>query len=267
MELQLDLPESPAKVAYDDLAPYYDRFTHHHRTDFWLEGLLDAATEVGLAGTDALDVACGTGKSMLPLIARGWTVTGCDVSAAMLAEARRKLPDGVRLVCADMRDLPVVGSFDLVTCLCDAVNYLEDEQELKRTLAGMRCQLRGRGVLIFDVNTLRTYRTTFAESMVVEAEDFRLVWRGRATTSFRPGACAEAVIQVEGDGASERPSSVHRQRHFAAAQVVDALAASGFELLRASGHGVDGVLDRDLDEERHTKAVYIARPRDKGERR
>jgi SAM-dependent methyltransferase len=70
-----------------------------------------------------LDVACGTGKSFRPLLRRGYEVTGCDISPPMLEQAPAGAP-GVRLVPADMRALPDLGAFDLVTCLDDALNYL-----------------------------------------------------------------------------------------------------------------------------------------------
>ena len=38
-------------------------------------------------GERVLDVACGTGKSFMPFLARGWDVTACDLSPAMLARA------------------------------------------------------------------------------------------------------------------------------------------------------------------------------------
>lgn len=44
-------------------------------------------------GSTALDVACGTGHSTLPLCELAERVVGCDVSAAMLAEAERAFPE------------------------------------------------------------------------------------------------------------------------------------------------------------------------------
>ncbi|MCA1972941.1 MAG: class I SAM-dependent methyltransferase, partial [Caenispirillum sp.] len=42
------------------------------------------------AAAPALELACGTGRVLLPLLARGFVVEGLDVSAAMLAVCRRK---------------------------------------------------------------------------------------------------------------------------------------------------------------------------------
>ena len=65
--------------------------------------------------------------------------------------------------------LEPVGSFDLITCLDDSVNYLMDDGR-----PGGRLRARWRrisppdGVLVFDVNTLSTYRTTFARDATMD---------------------------------------------------------------------------------------------------
>src|SRR4051794_11388467 len=116
-----------ARDAYDALAPAYDALTAAYDHVRWLEAIEDLARAHGLTGNRVLDVGCGTEKSFLPLLSRGFDVTACDVSPEMVAIAQERLPDPDRAFVADMRDLPLVGAFDLVTCIDDAVNYLEDE--------------------------------------------------------------------------------------------------------------------------------------------
>jgi aspartyl-tRNA(Asn)/glutamyl-tRNA(Gln) amidotransferase subunit B len=82
-----------AERAYATLAPYYDEFTRHHQHDVWLERLETLARAHGLRGRRVLDVGCGTGKSLLPLVRRGYDGAGCDLSAGMLARARAALPE------------------------------------------------------------------------------------------------------------------------------------------------------------------------------
>ena len=63
-----------------------------------------------------LDVAGGTGIVSAELADRGWDVVVSDLSAGMLAVARRRLPGRVMVVCADR--LPVAdGSVDAVTAI------------------------------------------------------------------------------------------------------------------------------------------------------
>ena len=80
--------EDPALAAYEALAPFYDEFTAGYDYDRWLDGLEALALEHGLRGRSLLDVACGTGKSFMPMLARGYEVTACDLSPAMVELAR-----------------------------------------------------------------------------------------------------------------------------------------------------------------------------------
>ncbi len=68
-----------------------------------------------VTGTDALDFGCGTGRSTRFLQKLGFRVTGVDISADMLAQARASDPAGdYRLIPGgDFRQF-APGSFDLV---------------------------------------------------------------------------------------------------------------------------------------------------------
>ncbi|HEX5621638.1 MAG TPA: methyltransferase domain-containing protein [Solirubrobacteraceae bacterium] len=252
------LSSDVASPAYDALAPFYDDFTAHHDYEQWVAALERLARENGLRGERVLDVACGTGKSCAPFVARGYAVTGCDGSQAMLDRARVRLPTSVRLVRRDLRALGRLGRFDLVCCIDDGLNYLLHEAELVRALRGMAAQLRPGGIVLFDVNTLATYRGFFASETTVRTPSHDLRWRGLATAAFAPGAIAEAQLDLVGRaGGSVR--TVHRQRHHAPAVVERALAAAGLELVARRGQDLSGAIERELDELRHTKALYIAR--------
>ena len=144
--------------AYDGLASTYDLLTAGYRHDRWLAAVERLAIACGLSGRRVLDVACGTGKSFLPLLERGYQVTACDLSRGMIAEADRKARGRADLFVADMRRLPVLGPFDLATCLDDAVNHLEQPDEVLATFAGVRENLAPGGLFVFDVNTLAAYR-------------------------------------------------------------------------------------------------------------
>jgi SAM-dependent methyltransferase len=254
-----------AEIAYEAIAPVYDDFTSQNDYELWLGRLLPHLARRGLSGRRLLDVGCGTGKSFLPMLERGWKVTACDISASMVELARGKAGDAAGLSVADMRELPAFGEFDLVWSLDDAVNYLLSVEELERALAGMRRNLAPGGLLMFDVNTLQSYRSFFAESEVREGAGGRqLVWHGRASADTPPGSISEASFEVIGpDGEPEIEPELHRQRHFPEREVRGALERAGLECLDVFGHGYDVALEQPVDELRHSKAVYIAGlPRD-----
>ncbi|HEX3608441.1 MAG TPA: class I SAM-dependent methyltransferase [Solirubrobacterales bacterium] len=250
-----------AERTYEAMAPVYDDFTAHHEYDAWIADLLVALERRGLRGRRLLDVGCGTGKSFMPMLPRGWEVTACDISAAMLELAREKAGESVRLEVADMLKLPRFGEFDLVWAIDDTVNYLLSREELERALAGMRANLAPTGLLLFDVNELLAYRTFFAETIEVEREGRRLVWKGLADADVVPGSICESRLEVASDevGTDSAPAMTHRQRHFPEAEVLGALEAAGLECVDVYGIYTDGILKQPLDPSTHTKAIYIAR--------
>lgn len=252
-----------AERAFEAMAPLYDDFTAHYEYEFWTAQLLTVLEREGLQGHRLLDVGCGTGKSFLPMLPRGWQAVGCDVSAAMLDLARAKIGDTVRLEIADMRELPCFGEFDLVWALDDAINYLLSTEELEAALRGMRSNLAPSGLLLFDVNELLVYRF-YAEGVEFERDGRRFVWQGTATGEVVPGSisefsCFEKQSAGEGRPPAQSCVSVHRQRHFTEAEILTAIDRAGLECLSVHGHGTDGIPRQPLDDSAHTKAIYVAR--------
>jgi SAM-dependent methyltransferase len=245
---------------YDEFAPFYDAFTAQSDYETWTKHVLALAGAYGLEGRRVLDVACGTGKSFLPLLERGFEVTACDLSAAMLAEARRKAP-AARLVEADMRALPELGAFDLITCFDDSLNHLLDESELLSALRSIARNLSPEGLLLFDLNTLLTYRTTFAVHGVSTHDGVLFTWRGDSTADAPPECRATAHIDAFAprDGLYERITTRHEQRHFPPHRVCRAMERAGLDPVGVHGVRDDGSHTPVLDETRQLKAMYAAR--------
>lgn len=247
---------SQVRQTYDTYAPAYEDFNHGYMYERWTGRLLQKAEEAGLTGKRLLDVACGTGLSFVTLLERGWEVTGCDISPEMLAIAEEKFGQRADLFVADMRDLPDLGEFDLIWAVNDPLNYLLSIEELEATLDGMRRNLAPRGIALFDINTLVTYRTFFSQEVVVNQNGRQLVWQGKLSPDeVVPGVFAEASFEEVGSAGS---AHVHRQRHFSQEEVLGAFGRVGLESLAVYGEQ-DGALSPGVDENLHTKAVYLAR--------
>lgn len=248
-------PPSAALTAYERLAPVYDRFTDSYDHDGWVERLEALAREHGMRGRRALDVACGTGKSFAPLLRRGYDVWACDLSPAMVARARAggRL-SAARVLVADMRALPELGAFDLITCLDDAVNYLLDADDLAAAFASAARLLAPDGVYLFDANTLSTYRDGFSARATFERPLADAIWRGETTGPIVPGVLCSASIELGGEAAVSR----HVQRHHPEATVRAALASAGLACRAVLGQSPGGLLHEEADEETHTKLVYVA---------
>jgi len=251
-----------AEIAYEAMAPVYDSFTYRNDYEMWFGELLPPLEGHGLKQGRLLDVACGSGKGFPPMLRRGWSIEGCDISPAMLERARERGAGEVEIHVADMRALPVFGEFDLVWALNDPANYMLDVEELVQALTGMRRNLGPGGLLMFDTNTTDAYRGFFAGETVVERDGWRLIWRGRSDPDAPPGTVMEASFEAEplqpGIGDPIAPQ-LHRERHHPEAEVLEAVARSGLECLDVLGYTDEEKIGQPLDEDKHFKAIYIAR--------
>jgi ubiquinone/menaquinone biosynthesis C-methylase UbiE len=249
-----------AARSYADLAPYYDRFTSGHRHDDWAGALERAATAHGLRGQRLLDIACGTGNSLLPFLARGYHVTGCDLTPEMLALAAEKCGDGVGLFQADVRELPPAGPFDLALCAGDVLNYLLEPGDLERAFSSIRRVLAPGGLAVFDVNTLGSYRSVFATDRWLEDEAAVTAWRGLARADQTEGSLIESRVEIftRAGAGWRRETSVHTHRHHPDAAIRGALATGGLKCVAVYGVTPDGQLHDVVKELEQTKRLYVA---------
>ena len=250
-----------ARDAYDAIAPAYDVLVGNYAYDRWLRALEELAIDNGLQGVRLLDVACGTGESFLPLLARGYEVTACDISPGMLEIAKAKASHA-ELHLADMRDLPTLGSFDLVSCIDDPLNYLLEEDEFEAALRGIARNLAPRGIAVWDLNTVAQYRGQFSCDRITAGDGLFIGWRSTdANARVGPGDLVEVEIDVfaHADGDDwRRSSSIHRQRHWPRATVEELVARAGMRVLDVRGQHPGAVIGGELDEFIHTKAIYVA---------
>jgi SAM-dependent methyltransferase len=239
----------------------YDDFTADHRYEEWTRTIESLAHDAGLQGRRLLDVACGTGKSFLPFLERGYEVTACDISPAMASAARAKARGRARVSVQDMRQLPSLGTFDLICCLDDAVNYLHSAREVCAAFAGMARNLAPAGVMVFDANTLLAYRTFFATLSVIQREGQVLIWEGATPPDLSAGGLARATLEAytAAEEGWTRTRSRHVQRHHPEAHVRTWLAAAGLEPVAVHGLQLDGSLSDAVDELVDTKALYVVR--------
>lgn len=249
--------EAGTREHYVDAA-LYDHEYKRRRADVRFYQAL--AKEVA---SPVLELGCGTGRLLLPLVRDGHTVVGVDVSGAMLARCRARLarlPEPARaraeLVRADFRDLDLRRRFPLVVCPFNAFMHLYTRDDVERFLAGVRRHLRPGGLFVFDVlnpdlkwlsrdPTKRWARTRFRHPTTGERMVYttNLVYDAPLQIAFmriyyapeRPGA-REKVVRLT-------------HRYFYPLELEALLHYNGFEVLAHDG-GFDGeTLTTDANEQ------------------
>jgi SAM-dependent methyltransferase len=101
-----------------------------------------------------LELACGTGRFVVPLAREGHEVIGIDNSASMLAEARRKaslLGLAPQLIEADMRDFDVDARASLIFIAGNSLCHLCTNDDVAACLSSVRRHLDKGGRFLIDV--------------------------------------------------------------------------------------------------------------------
>jgi SAM-dependent methyltransferase len=208
-------------------------------------------------GGPVLDLGCGTGRLMAPLLRAGHTVVGVDSAPAMLSRAAARVgrlasPARRRalLVRADLRALALAPRFAFAVAAFHSIQHLATDADLARFFAGAARALIPGGWLAFD---------TFAPNarLLARARDPRRRW-GR--TRFEHPATGRRIAYSESyrligrilymilyyEPVDARGRTLGRERRvllshrlLEAGEIEDLLAAAGLKLIATWG-GFDG---------------------------
>lgn len=177
--------------SYDDIAEWYDRWvgTHSVHEDAYFPAVEALMGEV--EGQHICDLACGQGRVARYLADNGASVAGIDLSATLLAIARRyedAEPRGIEYCHADARKLDCVpdSAFDGVVCHM----ALMDIPDLPPTLRSVARVLRPGGWFVFSL-LHPCYHTSQSGEMATDQGTVRTVGRyfveGQWRSDTRPG--------------------------------------------------------------------------------
>ena len=139
---------------YQRFAEFYDRVMGDAAAPVVVRCFERSRCRYDLRFSSAADIGCGTGTFLCHLAQFCDVLYGVDRSAAMLAQARRKLAGAnVSLLQQDLRRLRLPRPVDVITCMFDTLNYLTTAAGVQAALESARENLRSGGSLIFDVIT------------------------------------------------------------------------------------------------------------------
>lgn len=159
---------------YQSFARVYDMFMDDVPYSEWCEYLTGLLKEYEVSDGLVLELGCGTGNITELLAKEGYDMIGIDSSADMLEAALEKKEGSnsdILYLQQDMREFELYGTVKAVVSICDSINYILEEEELKKVFSLVNNYLDPGGIFIFDMNTTFKYREVMADYTIAENRD------------------------------------------------------------------------------------------------
>lgn len=166
--------------AYTSFASVYDTFMDNIPYEDWAEYLIGLLKEYGVHEGLVADLGCGTGSMTELLATAGYDMIGIDNSEEMLDIAMGKRVESgndILYLLQDMREFELYGTVKAVISICDSINYIQDETELKEVFSLVNNYLDPQGIFVFDFNTVYKYREVMGNQTIAEdREECSFIW-------------------------------------------------------------------------------------------
>lgn len=242
----------PSADAFELIGAYYDRLMRGVPYTDWVDYVEKLLDRFDAQPHVVLDLACGTGKVGAEMARRGYRAFGVDLSEGMarIAVEQGRLPAAVQ----DARALGLRGeAFDLVVSLYDSLNYVLEPEGLLNCFQDVRHCLKGDGVFIFDLNTIRALALDlFTQNNLRSREPLLYSWKSRWDPDARV-CTVDMWFKWRGGGPEREFAEVHRQRGYDDDEVRGLLQAADLKL-----YAVYNAYTFDPPNALSTRVFYIA---------
>lgn len=100
-----------------------------------------------------LELCCGTGRLTLPIAKEGYRICGIDYTPSMLSRAKAKAAEAglrIQFIEADIRTFTLQEQFDLIFIPFNSIHHLYKNEDLFKTLQGVKKHLKEGGLFLLD---------------------------------------------------------------------------------------------------------------------
>lgn len=246
------------RQTYSHFARFYDLYVGGFDADISLyEALCDPSHRV-------LEIGCGTGRILSPLLRNGCVVTGVDTSEEMLllagAKLKKYIDQGIlTLVNHDFLRTMMSRQFDRILITYYTFNYITDRKDQQRFLRNAVNCLADGGVLVMDLffpRALDPHKQSnrWRQSVLVTAG-------ANITLNEKKKMVGEIEQRLQWFDDGNVARRVETNRRFVAKQRADHLLRQvGFrEVTVADGYALDQLHPVTADEPTQTSFVCVAR--------
>jgi len=229
----MSLPHDTWADVYDTVYERHFGPLYNHMT----RANLEALGEIAPPGSRIIDYGAGTGRLALPLAEAGHHVVAVEPSAEMVRVLDAKAAvAGVPFatIVAAMDTYVAPESANVAVCVFTVINYVTDDDALRRSFEGMAHCLEPGGLLMIDIASRALFHGGYVESDGL-MRDIRIEAIG-TTDIFRYSETTEVDI----DGHVKRYEDAFPIRWWRRAEVESAWTGAGLSLHSDISHKMQG---------------------------
>ena len=140
---------------YNEFADIYDKLVFDINYDFYFELINEVIDRKNISTDNILEIGIGTGKLTERISKKSKSYYGIDISEEMLSHASNKLKnfENINLICANIVDFKKEDYFNLAFSTLDTINYILNEEDLKKAFENIYNILKQNSLFIFDLNS------------------------------------------------------------------------------------------------------------------
>lgn len=201
-----------------------------------MPSILAILKQQGIESGWVVDLGCGSGRSSEVFMQAGYQVLGVDISAAMIAIARQRVPQAQFQV-ASLFEVEIPPC-QVVVAISECFNYLFDpeHQQLAQVFQRIYNALSEGGVFIFDIAEPGQVTSATPVKSFTEGEDW-LVLVEKQEDPEHPILTRRIITFRQVGEYYRRDDEVHRQQLYRAAEIARMLQQVGFEVQVDRGYG------------------------------
>lgn len=191
-----------------------------------------------------LNLGCGTGKHDFYLVKKGYRVTGVDLSAEMLHQAKAELAklkyskSALTFLRGDVRKIRLKKKFDAVISLFHVISYMNTNKDVSDMLETAYRHLKKGGIFIFDCWYGPAVLANKPSERVKKLEDKNFGVERITKPYMRPNDNSvdiryEVIIRDKKTKKINRVNEVHRMRYFFKPEIEMMMGEKGFKVVYA----------------------------------
>ena len=221
-------------AAYEGFAQVYDRFMDNVPYAQWTEYLQEIFEKHNLPHNTGVicDLGCGTGNMTIPLAKIGYDMIGIDLSEQMLAIASEKTIEedlNILYLNQDMREFELYGTVRAIVSICDSMNYMTTEEDLRDVFKLVNNYLDIGGIFIFDLNTIHKYETIGEQVIAENRDEGSFIWENTFYEDENINEYDLTLFIKDENGKYDKYEENHIQRAYCLDRIKELISEAGLE--------------------------------------